>query len=546
MKKKNGFIATSIMYSFFAVFSMVALIILATYSHYRVLINNINNNVLNELNTQIASKYTTIYNLVNNGDFEEDTDWNYTNTTRITKDVPYGSSYSGTYSARMPKTDSSFNQTFSIKDKVNADNKYHKIYVAFRVFRNGPVTGTGTINLNASGNDYAINGSTLTGGFSNWTLYSEIIKVGVTNETDWTLNFNIAGNTKDNYTFIDNVMVVDVTDVYNGNTTPDSDMKNNLDTYLGYFSGSYVMTKYGNGVSTTEEDAPTPTPTPTPEPVCACNVNQVFNFDYTGGEQTFTAQCGGYYKLETWGASGAQYDSSNASGKGAYSVGIVQLSSQQKLYLYVGGVGTLSSGGYNGGGYQAGQYSGGGGATHIASNSGLLSSLNTTMNTYSSTTGTSDSSVLLIVAGGGGSSSPKGSGGSGGGYTGVAGYGYWGGPSTNAYGGSQLAGGYSSWDNTGYGSFGKGGVGNCGGGGGLYGGGAGDGYASGGGSGYIGSSSLTSTSETTKHMICYNCTSSTATQTTTNTTTNVSSTATSDYAKTGNGYARITYIIVAT
>ena len=254
--KKNGFIATSIMYSFFAVFSMVALIILATYTHYRVLINNINNNVLTELNAKISDKYTTIYNLLNNGDFEEDSAWTYVNTTRIEKNVPYGSSYSGTYSARMPKTDASFNQSFLIKDKVDVDNKYHKVYVAFRVFRNGPVTGTGTITLNASGKDYAINGSSLIGGFSNWTLYSEIVDVGMTNDNDWTLNFNITGNTKDNYTFIDNAMVVDIKNVYNGNTTPDNDMKSYLDTYLDYFNGSYVMTKYGNGASTKEEDIP--------------------------------------------------------------------------------------------------------------------------------------------------------------------------------------------------------------------------------------------------------------------------------------------------
>jgi hypothetical protein len=51
-----------------------------------------------------------------------------------------------------------------------------------------------------------------------------------------------------------------------------------------------------------------------------------------------------------------------------------------------------------------------------------------------------------------------------------------------------------------------------------------------------------SSSSFTKHMTCYSCTTSTADSTRTNSNTNVSDTATADYSKTGNGYARITYI----
>jgi hypothetical protein len=63
-----------------------------------------------------------------------------------------------------------------------------------------------------------------------------------------------------------------------------------------------------------------------------------------------------------------------------------------------------------------------------------------------------------------------------------------------------------------------------------------------GGSGYIGNSSLISGGGTTKHMTCYSCTTSTVDSTRTNSNTNVSATATADYSKTGNGYARITYL----
>ena len=89
-------------------------------------------------------------------------------------------------------------------------------------------------------------------------------------------------------------------------------------------------------------------------------------------------------------------------------------------------------------------------------------------------------------------------------------------------------------------SFGQGGsaTAGSGGGGGYYGGKATTSEAGGGGgSGYVGNSLLTD-----KYMYCYNCATSDEESTKTYTTTNVSSTPTSNYAKTGNGYAIITLV----
>lgn len=88
------------------------------------------------------------------------------------------------------------------------------------------------------------------------------------------------------------------------------------------------------------------------------------------------------------------------------------------------------------------------------------------------------------------------------------------------------------------------GYGSTGGGGGYYGGGTGGrGHAGGGGgSGYIGNSLLKSSSTITKHMSCYNCTTSNELDTNTISNTKVSGTATSNYSKTGNGYAKISFI----
>jgi prepilin-type N-terminal cleavage/methylation domain-containing protein len=240
-------------------------------------------------------------------------------------------------------------------------------------------------------------------------------------------------------------------------------------------------------------------------------------FEYTGAEQVFVAPISGRYKLEVWGAQGGS-TTYYRGGYGGYSSGVINLLSGDTLYINVGGQGSNGSvsakrnGGYNGGGYvpyssdsTSRSVSGGGGATHIALESGLLSDLS----------GKTDK--ILIVAGGGGggyahsSSGYEGIGGDAGGASGVAGsYNSGGCPGT---GGTQSSGGNGCGATASYGKFGLGGnVGSkahgSAGGGGFYGGGASKGEigsngnsGGGGGSGYIGNSLLFN-----GVMYCYGCT----------------------------------------
>ena len=286
-------------------------------------------------------------------------------------------------------------------------------------------------------------------------------------------------------------------------------------------------------------------------------VYYTYDYSYTGEQQIFTAPLDGYYKLETWGAQGGTVTSYRG-GYGGYSSGAVVLKKGDKLYVNVGGAGqggavsTNYTGGYNGGGATNGTgadhyHASGGGATHIAKVSGQLASI-----------GVSKLDQVLIVAGGGGGAYIHNAGtgyasigGSGGGYIGTAAT-TSGSNGKQGLGGSQTAGGRytSSTETTStiFGSFGKGGTPSASwgsaGGGGYYGGGASYGSTSsngnsggGGGSGYIGNSLLID-----KVMYCYSCTASTGAATKTISTTNVSATATSNYAKSGNGYAIIKYL----
>ena len=128
-------------------------------------------------------------------------------------------------------------------------------------------------------------------------------------------------------------------------------------------------------------------------------------FDYTGTVQSYTVPVTGIYKLEIWGAQGGS--GGYGGGLGGYSYGNIKLNQGSILYIYIGGAGESyngnsgGNGGYNGGGNGGNGSidkiayggSGGGGATHIASVLGLLSTLS------------SNTSAIYIVAGGGGGSS---------------------------------------------------------------------------------------------------------------------------------------------
>ncbi|MBQ6222740.1 MAG: DUF11 domain-containing protein [Solobacterium sp.] len=138
-------------------------------------------------------------------------------------------------------------------------------------------------------------------------------------------------------------------------------------------------------------------------------------YGYTGEEATFTAPVDGYYTLEAWGAQGGT-GAGGSGGQGGYAKGTIAMEKGETIYINVGGQGGKAAngknpaGGYNGGGrghsrdtvqyaddgvtvighdYRNG--AAGGGATHFASESGLLSSLENQKN-----------AVILVAGGGGG------------------------------------------------------------------------------------------------------------------------------------------------
>ena len=313
---------------------------------------------------------------------------------------------------------------------------------------------------------------------------------------------------------------------------------------------SGTMIKEGNGSVTS------------PYKIVEDKITKEWSFDYTGGEQEFKVPYDGVYKLEVWGAQGGTYNDIYHGGYGAYSTGNVSLTKGTNLYINIGEGGSnvcdrsySKEGTYNGGGgAREAPWTGttsaieckgtGGGATHIATSTGQLKQLESNLQ-----------SIYLVACGGGSAeyffvnfnpiSSSYCIGGSGGGKIGnlatcnlssnilsaVLKYT----KATQEIGGIKMY--KASYGNENIdGSFGAGSIGYSGGGGGYYGG-AGGPAGAGGGSSYIGNSLLNN-----KAMYCYECEESNEESTKTISTTNVSEEPVSNYAKVGNGYAKITLI----
>ena len=142
----------------------------------------------------------------------------------------------------------------------------------------------------------------------------------------------------------------------------------------------------------------------------------VFNFEYTGTVQSVDLPRG-RYKLQCWGAQGGtSYGSSNGIGsKGGYSEGVLTLTKNTTLYIFVGGQGSrgsntsLINGGWNGGGASVGysSYNSGGtyGYSYPACGGGAtdISTVTSSMSYSNGRTNRSSASLLArcIVAGGG-------------------------------------------------------------------------------------------------------------------------------------------------
>ena len=154
-------------------------------------------------------------------------------------------------------TSASFYQDFEENRKIAIGNN-KKIYIAYKIFRNGEILCNNTkVYLGNNNTSNQLEGS-LCGDFldssgntaANWTIQSMILTTNITNDSQ-RINF-LVDTFKANprihdlsglYIGIKDIMVVDVTNLYKDGTT-DAQMKAYLDKNLPYMQENYPLAKY--------------------------------------------------------------------------------------------------------------------------------------------------------------------------------------------------------------------------------------------------------------------------------------------------------------
>lgn len=150
MRKKNGFIATTLIYSFLLLFATLVIVIIGNYTYYRSTINAYNKGVNDSLNKLIDTKYVTLTNLVNNSDFESRDSWSLSGSA----------SYSGEETMGYGVMSLKFNGKSNALVRSNYFNcvSNHFYYISYQTFTNGTVGPIDTGVANASGSTSPVGG----------------------------------------------------------------------------------------------------------------------------------------------------------------------------------------------------------------------------------------------------------------------------------------------------------------------------------------------------------------------------------------------------
>ena len=321
MKNNKGFIATTLIYSFLLLFATLVTVIITNYNYYRNTLNKYNKNINDALNNIVNNKYVTLYNEIDNSDFEtKNVSWhtgsnttNFNNNGNLGYDCNQSDCTNKNGSYQTDYTNAGGNNSFRFAPKTNSivnsnvfsciANNYY--YVSYDVFTSGALSG-GNIGIYNNSGRFEVSES-LNYGFQNWSRRGFIGKVSSGGNCVFRIDYQNSGGGADIRMNIDNVAVINITELLSkaGISIPDS-------------GGNELKTKYSLALTESQSDAKiTHFNVSTVYDIDALKNanNTTYNFVYTGGTQEFTAPSDGTYLLEVWGAQGGnQYEGRGGSG----------------------------------------------------------------------------------------------------------------------------------------------------------------------------------------------------------------------------------------
>lgn len=243
MKTKNGFFATSIIYSFFLVFALISAILLSNYAHNRLLVRDFGNEIKNDLNARGNNKLANVKNLIQDSDFESGTDNYWIASGSASKVI--NQHYNGSYSIKLDKGTGKIVQRIDnnyLKElKYSGIQNGHIYYLQRRYYTFGQPISFSSASLylrgtndNGTTNDFAfktldynnpdnpnlISEQTLfsnlntvsNGGVYNWGVLGSVVKVGSATKT-WDLVMEYTYN-GDIPIYFDSFFLVDLTAAY--------------------------------------------------------------------------------------------------------------------------------------------------------------------------------------------------------------------------------------------------------------------------------------------------------------------------------------------
>lgn len=281
MKRKNGFFATSIVYSFFLVFALLCAILLANYAHNRLLVRDFGTEIKDNLNFRGNNKLANVKNLIQDSDFESGSN-NYFVTTGSASKV-INQHYNGVYSVKLDTGEGSIRQR--IDSEYLKGLKYpgiengHIYYLQRRYYTFGQPISFSNANLylratndNGTSNDFAfktldytnpdnsnllseqalfanLNTVANNNGAYNWGVLGSVVKAKASANTwDFVMEYNYTGNIP---IYFDSFFLVDITKAY-GETTEEMPSIAWLNRSISVTS--FIDNKYIHNKSDTRND----------------------------------------------------------------------------------------------------------------------------------------------------------------------------------------------------------------------------------------------------------------------------------------------------
>ncbi len=243
MKNNKGFISMAIVYSFFIIFVAVAGLIIANYTHNRILIHEMNKDIKDELSAAGNARLARFTNILKNGNMEQNTAWSLSDSS-----ISYTNQQYASYSRSLQLAVPSVSKTVTITQNISANIvPGHAYYLGMKAY--SPLSATGTnssiaLKQTSSGSTYPFPNLTTFVSLQSWQTIGSIVTIpsSIANNNNWQLVITETNKTGSPL-YIDDLVLIDLT-AATGSTIPPLEW---LKANISYFEGTALYNRTYDG-----------------------------------------------------------------------------------------------------------------------------------------------------------------------------------------------------------------------------------------------------------------------------------------------------------